>query len=94
MVRRRRAYCVYSLHRRILMHPLASDFENLKDSELESKIAELTRKYFMTSNMGLREQIAALLNSYQEELGNRRRAEWNRMMENRDKGLDKLINID
>ena len=76
------------------MHPLAPEFQNLKDAELESKIAELTRKYFMTSNVGVKAQISALLDSYQEEIGNRRRIEWERMMKNQGTGLDKLINID
>jgi hypothetical protein len=75
------------------MHPLASDMSSLKDGELETKVSELTKKYFMTSNPGIKSQIAALLENYRNELTTRRSAEWQKMVENRDKGLDKLINI-
>jgi hypothetical protein len=34
-----------------------------------------------------------VLETYKEEMATRRRNEWQRMMENREKGLDKLINI-
>jgi hypothetical protein len=75
------------------MHPLVSDFATLKDADIEAKINDLSKKYFMTSNSGVKSQIAAVLDSYKEEMANRRRAEWQKMMDNRDKGLDKLINI-
>ncbi len=75
------------------MHPLISDFSNLKDSEIETKINDLTKKYFMTYNPGVQAQISAVLDSYKEELANRRQAEWQKMMDSRNKDLDKLINV-
>lgn len=75
------------------MHPLVSDLSNLKDVELENKISDLTRKYFQTYNPGVQAQIVAVLDSYKEELDKRRRLEYEKMMNTRDKGLDKLINI-
>lgn len=75
------------------MHPLVDDLSNLKDAELESKISDLTRKYFMTNNIAVREQISAMLDTYKDAVAARRQAEWQKMMDNRDKGLDKLINI-
>lgn len=75
------------------MHPLLNDFSNLKDSELEEKIGDLTRKYFQTINVDLKNQISMVLNSYKEELTKRRQASLNRMMQNRDKSLDKLIKV-
>jgi hypothetical protein len=75
------------------MHPLAGDMSTLKDGELESKISDLTKKYFMTNNTGIKAQIATLLENYRNELSTRRSAEWKKMVENRDKGLDKLINV-
>lgn len=75
------------------MHPLVNDFSHLKDSEVENKIGELTRKYFMTRNVEIRGQIVMLLESYKEEAGNRQRAALEKLMENRDKSLDKLINV-
>jgi hypothetical protein len=75
------------------MHPLAGDMSSLKDGELESKISDLTKKYFMTNNTGIKAQISTLLENYRNELSTRRSAEWKKMTENRDKGLDKLINV-
>jgi hypothetical protein len=75
------------------MHPLVTDLSTIKDPELESKINELTRKYFMTHNPGIQAQIVAVLDSYKEELDKRRRADYEKMMNTRDKGLDKLINV-
>jgi hypothetical protein len=75
------------------MHPLIDDLSNFKDAELESKINDLTRKYFMSHNPGVQAQIAAVLDSYKGEMSARRQREYEKMMNNRDKGLDKLINI-
>jgi hypothetical protein len=75
------------------MHPLVVDLNNIKDSELESKINELTRKYFMSYNPGVQAQIVSVLDSYKEELDRRKRLDYEKMMNTRDKGLDKLINV-
>jgi len=75
------------------MHPLVTDLSSMKDPELESKINDLTRKYFMTHNPGIQAQIVAVLDSYKEELDKRRRLDYEKMMNTRDKGLDKLINV-
>jgi hypothetical protein len=75
------------------MHPLIGDLSTLKDSELENKMNDLTRKYFMSQNPDVRTQIAAVIDSYKEELSNRKQAEWQRMMADRNKSLDKLINV-
>lgn len=77
------------------MHPLVGDLSDVKDGELETKIQELTKKYFMTYNVDLRMQVAAVLDMYKEELDARRSKQWKTQMENNsNKGLDKLINID
>jgi hypothetical protein len=47
----------------------------------------------MTYNPGVQAQISAVLDSYKEELSNRRQAEWQKMMDSRNKDLDKLINV-
>jgi len=75
------------------MHPLVENLSKLKDSELENKINDLTRKYFQTYNVGVQAQIAAVLDCYREEQSNRKAAEYEKMMNTRDKGLDKLINV-
>ena len=75
----------------MVMHPLAGDLSQLKDAELETKVSDLTKKYFMTNNFLVRDQIAGLLDSYKEELSNRRSAALKRLMDN--KSLDKLVNV-
>jgi hypothetical protein len=75
------------------MHPLAGTLDNLKDSELESKIGDLTNKYFMTYNTDIKSQIAMLLDTYKEELSKRRQNALKQMMNSRDKSLDKLIKV-
>lgn len=76
------------------MHPLVDNLETLTTNELEAKITDLTKKYFLTRNAELQIQILNILDSYKNELDTRRRAEWKKVQENRDKGLDKLIKID
>ena len=75
------------------MHPLAGDLSPLKDSEIETKISQLTSRYFATSNLEVKSQIAMLLETYKNEIGERRTREWEKITESRDKSLDKLINI-
>ena len=38
-------------------------------------------------------EIVMMLDSFKEELGRRRQASLNKMMENRDKSLDKLVKV-
>jgi hypothetical protein len=73
------------------MHPLAGSLESLKDSEIEEKINDLGKKYFMTPNSGVKAQIANLLETYKQELGKRRQAALDKMMS--DKSLDKLVKV-
>jgi hypothetical protein len=75
------------------MHPLVGDLASLKDNEVENRINDLSRKYFMTPNPLLREQIVLTLNTYKEELAKRRAKEFEKMMANQGKDIDKLINV-
>ena len=76
-----------------MMHPLSGTLDEFKDNELESKIGDLTKKYFMTYNTDIKSQIAMLLDSYKEEMSKRRSIALEKLMNSRDKNLDKLINI-
>jgi hypothetical protein len=75
------------------MHPLIQDLSGLKDQELESKILDLSKKYWVTRNPNLQNQIAMALDSYNEELRARRAKALEQLYQNRDKDLDKLINV-
>lgn len=75
------------------MHPLAGDFTGVKDNELESKISDLTRKYFMTHNTDVKTQIGMLLETYKMELGSRRQAALEQLAKNSEKSLDNLIKV-
>jgi hypothetical protein len=75
------------------MHPLIGDLSSIKDSELELKISELTRKYFSTNNFELQQQLAMALNTYKAEMAKRQAAAYDKMMNTRNKDLDKLINV-
>jgi hypothetical protein len=76
-----------------LMHPLVDNLSALKDADIENKIQDLTRKYFMSNNFDLQQQIGMVLNSYKEEMANRQRIAYEKMMQTRNKDLDKLINV-
>lgn len=75
------------------MHPLAGDLSRLKDSEIENKINDLTKKYFSTYNPELQVQISMMLDTYRFEQSRRQQEEWKKMMDSRNKDLDKLINV-
>lgn len=75
------------------MHPLIGDLSSFKDSELESKLNDLTRKYFTTHNFDVQRQMSMVIDSYRDELTMRKRKEYEKMMQTRNKDLDKLINI-
>jgi hypothetical protein len=75
------------------MHPLAEDFSQLKDAEIEARVSELSKKYWQSSNPALQNQISMFLELYNEELRSRRAKVWQQQYQNRDKGLDKLINV-
>lgn len=75
------------------MHPLAEDFDKLKDSEIEERIQSLSRKYFQASNPGVQHQITMFLDMYKEELANRQAKMWREQYQKRDTDLDSLINV-
>lgn len=76
-----------------MIHPLSENLASLKDTEIESKVQELSRKFWMTHNPGLQYQMSVLLEIYQEELRVRRQKLWDQQYQKRDKGLDDLIKV-
>lgn len=75
------------------MHPLVDDFSKLKDADIETKVQELSRKYWMAHNPAVQAQISSILEMYQEELRTRRARMWDQQYQKRDKGLDDLIKV-
>ncbi len=75
------------------MHPLVEDLNHLKDSELENRINDLTRKYFSTHNFDVQQQIIMILETYKSELSRRQQVAYEKMMQSRNKDLDKLIKV-
>ena len=75
------------------MHPLLDNLSDLKDAELEQKIFDLSKKYFMTQNPEIKSQMIMILDGLKEEMGKRRQAQLEKLMSTRDKSLDKLIKV-
>jgi hypothetical protein len=76
-----------------MIHPLAEDFSQLKDVEVETKLQDLSKKYWQTSNPAVRQQISIFIDLYKMELSTRRAKLVEQQYQKRDKDLDKLINV-
>lgn len=77
-----------------MIHPLQEDLNLLKDHELESKIQDLTKKYYMAYKLGQPElltQISNFLTIYKEEMSKRYLEKSKKEL---DGDLDQLINVD
>lgn len=76
-----------------MFNPLVDSFDLLSDQEIEDKIVELGRKYWMTRNPDVQAQIAVILDMYKQESYSRRAKNFQKSQENSDSDLDNLINI-
>jgi hypothetical protein len=77
-----------------MIHPHAGDPSQLTIPQLEEKIMELSRKYFMSQNPQVQEQISTFLEIYRSELQMKIAQEQLRQQEqNGDNGLDDLIKV-
>lgn len=76
-----------------MFNHLVKDFAELTDTQVEEKVIELGRKYWMTNNPDLRVQISNVLEMYKEEARARRSRAYQKSQQDDDKGLDNLINI-
>ena len=76
-----------------MFNPLVDNFADLTDTEVEQKIIELGRKYWMTRNPDVQAQIATILDMYKQEAQTRRAKSYQKIQENDDSDLDSLINI-
>lgn len=75
------------------MHPLIEDVALLKDNEIDEKISNLSKKYYLTTNPAVQQQIIVMLEGYREEKEIRQRKLWQEQQENRNKDLDELIKV-
>lgn len=73
-----------------MVHPLAQ-VNHLTDTELQEKLDDLNKKYWMASNPDVRNQIVLMLDSLKLEQENRQIKQ--KKEENQDNNLDNLINI-
>jgi hypothetical protein len=77
-----------------MFNPLVDNFDDLSESEMETKISELSRKYFISRNPQVQQQIAVLMDMYKQELQSRRaKARLKEQEQNGENGLDNLINV-
>jgi hypothetical protein len=76
-----------------MFNPLVDDFSKLSDLEVESKVTDLGRKYFMSRNPEVQMQIARLLEMYKEEMRTRRARAQLQSQLNGNSDLDNLINV-
>lgn len=77
-----------------MFHPFEGDLSQLKDNEVEDKLNELNRKYFLAARLGNRElltQIATFVTIYKEEMSKRYLSKSQGQLDN---DLDQLINVD
>ena len=90
--------CLHSTWVNILkkmINPLIDSLDHFTLQELEDKIADLQRKYFLTRNPQVQVQLANVLDIYKIELQDRRIKELKRQQnqDNDENSLDNLINI-
>jgi hypothetical protein len=75
------------------MHPLVNDLSDVSTSELQQKIINLQKKYFVSHNSDVQNQIVLLIDTYNLELEQRQRSKSKKETTNDNNDLDKLINI-
>lgn len=79
-----------------MFNPLLPDLTELKTSDLENKISQLSKNYWIAARSGnssLCEQILVVLESYKYELQVKNLAATKIPTKSGDTGLDDLINI-
>lgn len=77
-----------------MFNPLMPDLKEVKDQELENKLHELTKKYWIAARGGngaLAQQILIALESYKDEMRRRQIEQQRSLMEKQSKDFDDLI---
>jgi hypothetical protein len=79
-----------------MFHPLLANPGKLKDADLDNKINELTKKYYIAARMGqggVANQIAIALEMYRTEQYQRQIDMTQKVAKKQDRDLDDLINV-
>jgi hypothetical protein len=79
-----------------MFHPLMGNPKELKDADLDNKIFELTKKYYIACNLGqggVANQIVIALEMFREEQFRRQQEATKNLMKKENKDLDDLINV-
>jgi len=77
-----------------MFNPLVDDLSDLKDNEIEEKVIELNKKYYVAARLGnpaLLTQLSTFITIYKQELSVRYAK---RSREQNDDDLGQLINVD
>ena len=69
-----------------MTHPLTGNLKSVSDKDLLEKLNDLTKKYWMTNNLSIQNQIEMLLEDIKWEISYRRR-------KNKDNDIDNLIKV-
>lgn len=78
------------------MHPLTPDLTKLTDQDLANKTRELSErltKAYRFGNPALVAQVSMMLEDYQNEVGRRRQAELEKLMNNNQDRFKGIIDI-
>lgn len=78
-----------------MINPLVDNLDNLTDAEIDEKLQDLQRKYFMTQNHQVRTQMQNILEIYKLEKQSRaaKQAQKDKDAYDNDNDIDGLINI-
>jgi len=79
-----------------MFNPLVQDLSVFKDQEIDNKVHELTKKYWIAArsgNGGLSQQILVVLESYKDEMRRRQAASQKALLDKQNKDLDDLIKV-
>ena len=80
-----------------MFNPLLPDLSKIKNEDIELKINELMRKYFMAARAGqgiVCQQIQVILDAYKQEQLKRFLDASKKVSENQGKNFDDFINVD
>lgn len=76
-----------------MFHPFSGDLNDLKDQEIENKLIELNKKYYLAARMGSKDlltQLSTFITIYRDELSKRH----SQKLKQSDSDLGQLINVD